>query len=43
LEKADFRDAINYRIDPGINKMKKAKFSRDGLPGLLTRFDIIIE
>ncbi|MEJ1239349.1 pentapeptide repeat-containing protein [Chryseolinea sp. T2] len=43
LEKADFRDAINYRIDPEVNKMKKARFSTDGLPGLLAKYDILIE
>ncbi len=43
LEKTDFRTAINYSFDPEINKIKKAKFSFSGLPGLLSKFDIEIE
>lgn len=43
LEKVDFRDAIEYRIDPTRNKIKKARFSLEGLPGLLTQYDIVIE
>ncbi len=42
LEKADFSTAVHYSIDPTINKIKKAKFSLQGLPGLLHRFDIDI-
>jgi len=42
LEKADLSTAINYSIDPTNNKVKKATFSLDGLPGLLDRFDITI-
>ncbi len=34
LEKADFRTAINYSIDPELNCIKKAKFSRSGIAGL---------
>lgn len=41
LEKADFRSAINYTISPALNRLKKAKFSPDGLAGLLS--DIGIE
>lgn len=40
LEKADFRNATNYQLDPTQNKLKKAQFSADGLPGLLTVFGI---
>jgi fluoroquinolone resistance protein len=40
IEKADFRSASNYVIDPEMNKIKKAKFSADGLAGLLTKYDI---
>ena len=43
LEKADFRKAVNYQIDPEINKMKKARFSLFGLPGLLAKYEIFIE
>ena len=42
LERADFSTAVNYIIDPEKNKMKNAKFSVDGLPGLLTKFGIQI-
>jgi fluoroquinolone resistance protein len=40
LEKADFRTAYNYSIDPTSNKIKKAKFSLLGLAGLLDKFEI---
>jgi uncharacterized protein YjbI with pentapeptide repeats len=42
LEKADFRSAVNYSIDPANNKIKKAKFSTDGIAGLLYKYDIEI-
>jgi uncharacterized protein YjbI with pentapeptide repeats len=42
LEKADFRDALNYSIDPENNRMKKAKFSADGIAGLLDKYQIDI-
>lgn len=40
LEKADFRDAIHYRLDPEINKVKGARFDLAGLPGLLGKWGI---
>jgi uncharacterized protein YjbI with pentapeptide repeats len=40
LEKADFREAVNYQIDPEINKVKGAKFDLEGLPGLLGKWGI---
>ena len=43
LEKADFRNAIHYGIDPTQNKIKKAQFSPDGLDGLLTVFGIVVK
>ncbi len=43
LEKADFRKATDYTIDPATNKIKKAKFSLSGLPGLLRKYDIEID
>lgn len=42
LEKADFRTAFNYSIDPELNRIKKAKFSRSGIAGLLDKYDIEI-
>jgi fluoroquinolone resistance protein len=43
LEKADFRTAFNYSIDPERNRIKKAKFSRSGLVGLLDKYELEIE
>lgn len=43
LEKADLRTAYNYSIDPAANKIKKARFSAQGLAGLLAKYDIEIE
>ncbi len=43
LEHSDFRTAQNYQIDPQKNKLKKTKFSSEGLKGLLSNYDIIIE
>lgn len=43
LEKADFRTAYNYSINPEINRIKKAKFSLLGVPGLLGKYDIDID
>jgi fluoroquinolone resistance protein len=42
LEKADFSTAYNYSIDPERNKLKKAKFSLQGVAGLLDKYDILI-
>lgn len=42
LEKADFRDAQNYRIDPELNRIKEARFDLGGLPGLLSKYGIRI-
>jgi uncharacterized protein YjbI with pentapeptide repeats len=43
LEKADFRNARNYALDPELNKIKKAKFSFPAVAGLLVKYDIEIE
>jgi len=42
LEKTDFRTAGHYTIDLEKNKCKKARFSQAGLPGLLTKYNIVI-
>ncbi|WP_092734134.1 pentapeptide repeat-containing protein [Algoriphagus alkaliphilus] len=42
LEKADFREAENYRIDPESNRIKIARFDLEGLPGLLGKYGIKI-
>lgn len=43
LEKADFTSAVNYQIDPEQNRLKKARFSLSGVPGLLGKYSIEIE
>ena len=43
LEGADLRTSFNYSINPQSNKIKKAKFSLQGVTGLLDKFDIEIE
>ena len=40
LEKADFSTARNYALNPAANRLKKARFSRYGLEGLLTGLGI---
>ena len=42
LAGVDFTSAYNYKIDPEFNPMKKAKFSMQGIPGLLDKYDIKI-
>tara|TARA_R110002167_G_scaffold163242_8_gene359988 strand:- start:6364 stop:6933 length:570 start_codon:yes stop_codon:yes gene_type:complete len=43
LEKADFRTAINFSIDPENNRLKKAKFTKDGVMGLLDKYEIVVD
>jgi len=43
LQKADFRTSYNYAFDPEVNRIKKAKFSLLGVPGLLYKYDIHID
>lgn len=43
LEKADLRSSYNFSIDPEKNKLKKARFSLQGLPGLLHKYNITID
>ncbi len=43
LIEADFRTAENYTIDPENNRLKKAKFSADGLRGLLVKYGIVVK
>jgi fluoroquinolone resistance protein len=42
LTHCDFSTAHNFLIDPASNQIKKAKFSRQELAGLLFRHEIII-
>jgi uncharacterized protein YjbI with pentapeptide repeats len=43
LAAVDFTSAYNYKIDPEFNPMKKAKFSTQGISGLLGKYDIKIQ
>ncbi|MCB0593112.1 MAG: pentapeptide repeat-containing protein [Lewinellaceae bacterium] len=43
LEKADFRSAHDFIIDPERNRLRKAKFSAGGLAGLLGKYGIEVE
>ena len=43
LERADLRTSFNYLIDPELNRIKKAKISIYGTPGLLNKYDLTID
>lgn len=43
LESADFRTARHFAIDPELNRIREAQFSRDGLEGLLQTYEIEVE
>ena len=43
LAETDFNTAFNIVIGPESNYMKKAKFSRDGLFGLLFKYGLQVE
>jgi uncharacterized protein YjbI with pentapeptide repeats len=43
LNKADFRTAKNFSLDPERNNIDGAKFSKNGLEGLLVKHNILIE
>lgn len=43
LEKADLRHSYHLSIDPERNKIRKAKFSLESLPGLLDKYEIMVE
>jgi fluoroquinolone resistance protein len=42
LEKCDFREAIDFGIEPSRNRMRGARFSPEGLGGLLRRYGLNI-
>ena len=42
LAQVDFLTSYNLSLDPDNNKLKKTKFSLHSLPGLLTKYDILI-
>jgi uncharacterized protein YjbI with pentapeptide repeats len=39
LEKVDFQTSYNFEIHPMVNRIKKAKFSKENILGLLLGFD----
>jgi len=43
LEKADFTTSYNYSFDPERNRIKKARFSKSGVIGLLDKYNIETE
>jgi fluoroquinolone resistance protein len=43
LENSDFRSSLNYTINPEKNRIRKARFSLTGLPGLLAVYNIEID
>ena len=43
LTGVDFSSATNFSIDPNQNTIKKAKFNRASLIGLLKKYDIVVE
>lgn len=43
LKEVNFLTAYNYSIDPEFNPMKKARFSTQGITGLLDKYDIKIQ
>jgi fluoroquinolone resistance protein len=42
LSKADLSSAYNFIIDPELNTLKKARFSMQGMVGLLAKYDLDI-
>jgi fluoroquinolone resistance protein len=43
LERTDFRTSYNFSIDPELNKIRKAKFSKEGILGLLDKYDLEVD
>ena len=43
LEKTDFSTAYNFTLDPDANRLRKARFSVYGLPGLLEKYGLEVE
>ena len=43
LDQADLRTAFNFNIDPENNSLKKARFSKENLAGLLLKYQIKID
>jgi len=43
LAGADFTTATNYALDPEANTLTGARFALNGLPGLLAKYDLVVE
>lgn len=43
LVSANLTTSVNFTIDPEQNHMRKAKFSQEGLIGLLGKYNIVVE
>ncbi|MCY1723118.1 pentapeptide repeat-containing protein [Prolixibacteraceae bacterium Z1-6] len=43
LRQANFKSSYNFSIDPEQNQIAGAKFSLDGLPGLLQKYKIVVD
>lgn len=43
LEGCDFRTSMNIQLDPETNRMKKSKFESEQLPGLLAKYQLLID
>src|SRR6476661_2986870 len=43
LTGADFTTATDFRIDPEANQLQRARFALAGLPGLLDKYDLVVE
>ncbi len=42
LKGANLYTAVHFNIDPELNSLKKAKFSKDNITGLLKKYDIVV-
>lgn len=40
--RADFTTSYNYAMDPERNKLRRARFSKEGLKGLLEKHEIVV-
>ncbi len=43
IEKADLRGSFNYSINPGVNRVKRARFSLAAVVGLLDHLEIRVD
>ena len=43
LNGADFTTAHNIALDPELNELRQARFAAHSLPGLLTKYGLVIQ